>query len=241
MIKLYQFPISHFCEKVRWTLDYKGLEHTKINLLPGLHIKQTKKLGKYSSVPLLVDGDKAIQNSSEIIDYLEEEYPQKSLTPRDEITKKQALEWEQYVDVELGPHVRVVCYHILLDHPEIVIPFFAHNGPWYGKLFLKIAFKKLQKKMRYLMKINEQTAQESYGKMLLAVNKINDRLQGHAYLAGDKFSRADLAAASLLAPICQPDGYGLDWPKETPKRLKIISEEMADKLTWVDEVYKKHR
>ena len=75
----------------------------------------------------------------------------------------------------------------------------------------------------------------------LAINKIDEHLQNNAYLAGEKFSRADLTAASLLAPLCQPNGYGLEWPKETPKRLKIIADEMADKLKWVDKVYKKYR
>ena len=34
---LYQFPISHYCEKVRWAMDYKKLEYKAKNLLPGLH------------------------------------------------------------------------------------------------------------------------------------------------------------------------------------------------------------
>ncbi|MCP3675846.1 MAG: glutathione S-transferase family protein, partial [Gammaproteobacteria bacterium] len=46
MIKLYQFPISHYCEKIRWSLDYKNLDYKIINLLPGLHIKTTKKLAE---------------------------------------------------------------------------------------------------------------------------------------------------------------------------------------------------
>jgi len=25
MIKLYQFQFSHYCEKMRWALDYKGI------------------------------------------------------------------------------------------------------------------------------------------------------------------------------------------------------------------------
>ena len=59
MIKLYQFPISHYCEKIRWALEYKGLEYRKVNLLPGFHIKTTTKLVGKSSVPVLTDGDKA--------------------------------------------------------------------------------------------------------------------------------------------------------------------------------------
>ena len=241
MIKLYQFPISHYCEKVRWALDYKEIEHEIINLLPGLHIKQTMQLAKHSSVPVLVDGDQVIQNSDKIITYLDKRYPQNNLTPTDVETKKQALKWEIYVDSELGVPVRCVVYHIVLDQPDVVIPFFAHNGPWYGKLFLKLGFQKLQSKMRYFMKINEETAQESYKKMEQAIDKIYQHLQSHSYLAGDEFSRADIAAAALLAPLCQPTGYGLNWPKTMPKRLLTISDEFKDKLAWVHDIYNKNR
>ena len=241
MIKLYQFPISHYCEKIRWALDYKSIQYEKINLLPGLHIKKTKKLAKYSSVPVLVDGDKVIQNSAEIISYLDAKYDQKCLTPDDESERKQALEWEEYLDKELGPHVRCVCYHILLDHPGVVIPFFTHQGPWYGKLFLKFGFKKLQSKMRHFMKINEKTAKESLIKMEIAIKKINEQLKQTKFLSGDKFSRADLTAASLLAPLCQPAGYGLEWPENTPKELLAISNKLKKEIEWVDEVYKQYR
>jgi len=241
MIKLYQFPISHYCEKIRWALDYKSIQYEKINLLPGLHIKKTKKLAKYSSVPVLVDGDKVIQNSAEIISYLDAKNDKKCLTPDDEFEKKQALEWEEYLDKELGPHVRCVCYHILLDHPDVVIPFFTHQGPWYGKLFLKFGFKNLQSKMRHFMKINEKTAKESLIKIEKAIKKINEQLKQTKFLAGEKFSRADLTAASLLAPLCQPAGYGLEWPEKTPKELLAISNKLKKEIEWVDEVYKQYR
>ena len=241
MIKLYQFPISHYCEKIRWALDYKEIEHDIVNLLPGLHIKQTTKLAKHSSVPVLKDGDQIIQNSNEIITYLDKKFLEKSLTPSDPETKQKSLEWESYVDRELGVHVRCVCYNILLDHPEIVIPFFAHNGPWYGKLFLKFGFKKLSSKMRYFMKINEQTAKESKQKMELAINKIHQHLQSNSFLAGEEFSRADLSAASLLAPLCQPHGYGLDWPDETPKDLQDIANEFEERIAWVHDIYSRYR
>lgn len=68
-ITLYQFPISHFCEKARWVLDYKGLAYQSKNLLPGFHIKSVKKVAAKSSVPILLIDGEAIQGSPEIIDY----------------------------------------------------------------------------------------------------------------------------------------------------------------------------
>lgn len=241
MIKLYQFPISHYCEKIRWALDFKGLDYEVVNLLPGLHIKTTKNIAQYSSVPVLVDGDNIIQSSSKIISYLDDNYPQKSITPQDEIIKREALAWEKYVDEELGIHVRVCCYHILLDHPTIVIPFFTHNGPWYGQMLMKLSFSKLQSKMRHMMKINDDTFIQSKLKLSRAIDKIHHRLKDNQFLTGVQFSRADLAAASLLAPLCMPDGYGLDWPKNIPVKLQELMDEYAEKTTWVDELYAQYR
>jgi len=34
---LYQFPLSHFCEKARWLLDHKELDFVAQNVVPGVH------------------------------------------------------------------------------------------------------------------------------------------------------------------------------------------------------------
>jgi glutathione S-transferase len=52
-LELHQFPSSHFNEKARWALDYKGLEHSRLNYLPGPHMRPIKKLSlNYSLQPL---------------------------------------------------------------------------------------------------------------------------------------------------------------------------------------------
>ena len=43
---LYQFPLSHFCEKARWMLDYKELEYVAQNLMPGAHRARGCRSGK---------------------------------------------------------------------------------------------------------------------------------------------------------------------------------------------------
>lgn len=102
MIQLYQFPISHYCEKVRWALDFKGVEYQTINLLPGFHIKKIKQANPKSSVPVLIDGEETLQNSADIITYLDTKYPQNTLTPVNSEEKQQALDWERYLDENLG-------------------------------------------------------------------------------------------------------------------------------------------
>ena len=237
MLTLYQFPISHYCEKVRWALDYKKLEYEIVNLLPGLHIKKTTKLAKRSSVPVLVHDGKAIQNSADIITYLDDVFTVQPLTPQDAELKQQALDWERYVDEEIGIHLRRVIYHELLEHPAVVIPFFTRNGPWYGPLWITLTYSTLRKRMRTLMDINDATANASMEIVTRAIDKIHMRLQDRQFLVGDQFTRADLAAASLLAPLCTPKKYGLDWPERLPEPIEAMQKELSNKVAWVSKLY----
>ena len=241
MIELYQFPISHYCEKVRWALDFKGLEHRKVNLLPGFHAKKTIDLVGKSSVPVLVDGSVAVKNSCDIIDYLDDKYPAHSLTPDNDALRTQALEWERYGDVEIGPYVRCLCYHTLLNHPKIVIPIFTQGGPWYGKLMLKFIYPKLHATMRKFMKINDGTAEIARERLHEAIDKIYQHRKDREFIVGQEFSRADLTLASLLAPLSRPDGFGLSWPEAYPEQLEDIVTPWGDKLAWVNDLYAKYR
>ena len=99
---LYQFPISHYCEKARWALDYKGASYSKKNLLPGLHMKTTRKLARHSSVPILDHGGTIVQGSSEIISYLDKTLPERLLTPVNPAEAQLVREWERYLDEEVG-------------------------------------------------------------------------------------------------------------------------------------------
>lgn len=101
MTTLYQFPISHYCEKVRWALDYKKVDYKVQNLLPGLHVKKAMSLCNNSEVPILQHGDHVIHNSSDIISYIDKNFDGNRLTPDDETSKQQSLEWETFVDREM--------------------------------------------------------------------------------------------------------------------------------------------
>jgi glutathione S-transferase len=159
MLTLYQFPVSHYCEKARWALNHKKLDYQIKNLLPGLHTLTTNKLTPSSSLPILVHDGKAVQNSSDIITYLDTQFPQMPLTPDDDALKQEALDWEKFADEQIGIAVRAVCYHVLLDNPTVVIPFFTDNGPWYGPYLIKAIFPKLRATMRNKMNLNAKTAE----------------------------------------------------------------------------------
>lgn len=241
MLTLYQFPISHYCEKVRWALAYKKLEYRTVNLLPGLHMARVTKLTGSSSVPALIHDGKVIKNSSDIIDYLDEHFPESPLTPADQALRQEAIEWEKFADEQIGMMVRAVCYHVLLDHPAMLMPLFTAGGPWYGRFVMPVIYSKLSNTMRSKMKLNQRTSQIALKQLGRAIDKLDAHLQNKEFLVGDRFTRADLAVASLLAPLCKAEKYGVDWPQKFPESLEKISEGFAGKTAWAKRWYADYR
>lgn len=237
---LLQFPISHFCEKVRWALDHKSISYKKRSLVPGVHALTTKKHGR-SSVPVLLDGASAVQGSAAIIDYLEQRFPENPLTPADPELEKKAHELEAYADNEIGPHVRRLCYHVLLERPDVVVPLFAADESPLVRAGLRIAFPALRKAMRKGMRIDPEGAERSARKVHDALDHLEAVRGGNDYLVGEAFSRADLAACALLAPLWLPSEYGVSWPEPTPHDFAQIIAPYESKLAWARSVYEKHR
>ena len=241
LIKLYQFPISHYCEKIRWALDYKHLNYQIINLLPALHIRATKKLSNNSALPIIDHDGCIVQNSSDILNYLDHTFPENNLTPNDSNLRQQSIDWENYVDKEIGLNVRCFLYHVLLEYPEIIIAFFAHQCAWYGKPFVKMIFPAMKKNMRQNLQINVSTAEQAKNNLQSAIENIYLNRQATGFLVGNSFSRADLAAASLLAPLCRLEQYGVIWPQCYPEPLNAIICSWQKELHWVQDFYLRYR
>ncbi len=241
MRTLYQMPISHFCEKIRWALDYKQLDYRIHNLLPGFHVRTTKKLTGQTSVPILVDGDQIVHGSSRIITYLDQTYPERSLTPEDPRLCQEALDWETYADANIGMQIRLVCYDVLLDHPNLLIPMFTQGGPWYGKPLMKWQYPMVSRNIRKYMGITEASVTEASLRMCGALEAIEVHRGGRALMVGKHFSRADLSIAALLAPLFRPAGYGLQWPAHYPPELQTTVDRLATQLAWPAEIYRKYR
>ena len=205
---LYQFPISHYCEKARWALDYKGVAYQTKTLLPGLHIKTLKRIAPDSTVPLLRIHDVTIQGSDQVIDYLDKQLSAKPLTPQDKTQRQQATEWETFAANKIADPLRCFFYHYTLDDPKSLIPQFSAGGPWYGKFLVGLIYKRLQQRMRESYQINQRTAQLATLVMDKAIKKLEEHLADRPFLVGDSFSRADLSVCALLSPLVLPErGY----------------------------------
>lgn len=72
MVKLYQLPNCPYCVKVRSKLQELGVDYEVVNIDPLNRPEVVKKLG--GTVPVLEDGERVMNESSDIIAYLEKKY-----------------------------------------------------------------------------------------------------------------------------------------------------------------------
>jgi glutathione S-transferase len=91
-IELLQFPYSHYNEKLRWALDWKGIRHRRTNLLPGPHARRIKKLAPETTVPVVRLDGQVVQGSARILDEIERRHPEPALHPVDPALRARARE-----------------------------------------------------------------------------------------------------------------------------------------------------
>ncbi|UIE39794.1 glutathione S-transferase family protein [Leptodesmis sichuanensis] len=106
MLELYQFEMSHYSEKVRLILDYKGLEYRKIEVTPGIGQLELVRMSGQRQVPVLKDGSVVIADSTAIAEYLDKQYPDKPIIPSDPKLRGLCLILEQWADESIGLNAR---------------------------------------------------------------------------------------------------------------------------------------
>ena len=242
---LWHLQISHYNEKVRWALDYKRIPHTRRSMLPGIHQLVVKhKAGILTSPVLEVDGE-AIGDSSAILQAIEERWPEPELIPRDDAERERALELEDWFDEELGPHIRRAIYYELLPYPDVVIPLFTDGASTRSKAVLRAGFPVLRVGMRRFFDIYEEPSAYSRQKSIEALDRLEVELGTSDYLVGDRFTIADLTAASLFYPLALPPEFPYHSPslEEMPDGAREFLSEMMDRpgAHWVGEMYRRHR
>jgi len=241
-LELFQFARSHFNEKVRWALDYKGLPHVRRNLLPGPHKLEARRLSGQEQLPVLRHGAEVLSGSAVIIDHLERLQPEPRLYPRDAGELRRALEIQSRFDAEVGPAVRLgVFFELLPEKRYFALSFSDHRGPAMRALY-RLALYPISALMKREMGITAEAADRAGELTLAALDRVAAEAGPEGYLVGGAFSVADLTAASLLMPAVEPP-EGPGFPRPAPRALHDWLDRWAAHpgADWVRAIYARHR
>jgi glutathione S-transferase len=112
---LYNAPQSTCSQRVRFVLNAKGLpfDEVKLDLLEGDQLKpEYLKLNPNGVVPTLVHDGDVIIDSSVIIEYLDEVFPEPSFTPRSPVVRAQMRALMRFIDEMPAAAVRVPTFNL---------------------------------------------------------------------------------------------------------------------------------
>jgi len=125
MLELYHSSLSTCSQRVRQALHEKALPWVDrhLDLTSNQHLTpEFLKLNPNGLVPALVHDGKAIPDSSVIMEYLDDVFPNRTLRPRDPYQASRMRTWVQYIDEVTTPAVRYPSFHLLFGRGLRTLP-----------------------------------------------------------------------------------------------------------------------
>lgn len=233
---LLTLPPSHYCERARWALDQQAIAFVEERLAPGAHVLRVKRLGAAAtSLPLLLLGDGSLcQGSDRILDWTGLHGGDPGI--------------ERRLEQATAPLIRQCLYASLLHDKrsgirEVLLRGTSKRQAAIGRLTWPI----LRRVMAAGMNARPRVLPDLIAQMDRELDWFDRVLAERGdHLVGEKFGRADLTAASLLAPVALPQvepikslSAGIHWPRSLAPVIARWSDRPA--LKWVRHMYEAHR
>jgi glutathione S-transferase len=199
MLILYHNAMSTCSAKARIALEQKGVawESRELNIrLAETQRPDYLKLNPAGVVPTLIHDGAVILESSVIIEYLDEMFPDPPLKPRDPLGRAYMRRWIVQIDESIHPSTGTLTWalstlHVMRDmHSEQELNAYLDG--------LGVADKRFRRRQILEQGVAAPIVSEALRRMDQFVADIDGQLQGSAWLAGDDLTLADIAVAPYL-------------------------------------------
>lgn len=200
--------MSVCAQKVRIVLAAKGLsfERHHLNLRAGDQFKpEYLKLNPKAVVPTLVDDGKPVIESTVIIAYLDDAYPEPSLAPDDAYGRATMLQWMIKPDASLHDACGLTSFSLAFRKQ------LKHMPPDAFKAFLeKMPDPKRRAHIRAVVEqgLDAPGVAPALGTYAKTVQAMAAPLANQPWLAGERWTLAD---ATMLPYVLRAEHLGLTW------------------------------
>jgi glutathione S-transferase len=240
---LWQYSFSNYNEKARWALDFKGIRHRRRSVIPGGARGFWLSRGDRTLPALDLDGQRIV-DSTAIIAALEARQTERALYPAEPAERERALALEDYFDEHAGHDMRRVGFWELRENLGFGLDFMTTDQPpvqaRLTRLRLRAAFPVAWAYMNRRYDFTEEAVERSRDTLAAALGRIESEREGSDYLVGDRFTVADLTAASLLYPLVWPPEFPYRLP-ERPEWRFLASYRGHPALAWIADIWRRHR
>jgi glutathione S-transferase len=196
-LTLIQIPFSHNCVKVRVALARKGLSYETRNIPPPDRASVFAASGQ-GLVPVLIDDGRVLFDSTAILLHLEEHYPDPPLVPKDPALRAECLLLEDWADQAFMALSRRVSYANVFKRPGALTRMFFPEAKGLNAWVKERMARRVVTK-RFHISPRRYVTDVAEAKRLAALAMA--RLDGRRWLVGDTATIADIALATMPAPL----------------------------------------
>ncbi len=204
-LTLYTFAMSHYSEKIRWTLDHMKADYRETCMTPVFHIPKALRLGGrgQTTLPVLQTPEVSVQDSPRIIDWLVQNRGPLDLVPALHNTEVRAV--EKRFDAIGKDVARFLYANSFGVSDEHIVKLWTDHATPSQAAFIRIAYPAIRWGFRHKLNITAAGAERAHKRIAEVMAWLEAQLaDGRSFLVGDTFTVADITAASLLAPIACP-------------------------------------
>ena len=212
MLELYQFELSHYCEKIRLILDYKGLSYRKVEVTPGIGQLDLFRMSGQRQVPVLKDGTEVIADSTAIALYLDRKYPDRPIIPVEPQQRALCLLMEEWADESIGSNGRKAMLGAFGQDPAFRSALLPSSTPSFLKTIVESVPGEALSLLGAGAGLGADAVKAARQAMQQNLESLNTLLTHSPYLITDHPTLADFAVAGLTMYVKFPAGLYLDIP-----------------------------
>lgn len=246
-MNLITIGVSHYCDKARLALELAELRYTEDSYVPILHRFAVKRAGGSGSTPVLVAGERVLDDSTDILEFIQE-HAESAWRPYPEAPDERARveELEDLFDDKLGPHARRIAYFHLLPNKALCTGMVAQVTPAWQVTVMKLGYPIFAELMKRSMNITPAGAERSIARVDQVFDHVDELLSdGREHLIGDRLTAADITFAALAAPVLLPEEYCTTIPRgssDTPAIDAVVARYAARPAgQWALEIWRELR
>ncbi len=183
-------------------LAAKRLDYKEIEITPGLGQVAIFRLSGQRQVPVLVDGDQVISDSSVIIQYIEKLYPDPILIPDDPKEKALVHLIENWADTSMAKSARIALIKSAARDPHLRDALLTNGVTEQFRILISSL------PSQFLGSLSSFINQSNGADLLSNLEKLSNSVSINQFLIGNSMSLADIAIAAQLSLLKFPKSSG---------------------------------